>query len=438
MSEILINGPQKLRWAAVSGDLALVQDLLAAGVQVDSLDNAALRSAVRHNRPEIVEALLTADAPLEEDCAREFLEVAAESGFPDVLTILLKSLPTPSAHEEAELIRKATKSGNVAALSVLLEALDHPCIDDPDPIITAACQGNVPLMDLLVHHGADVRARDSKALFSAAFARSPDAVAYLIEQGTPCDIEEGAALHLALCHGDAEIAEVLLEGGVPITCPEWIIECANKDSLQALHLLILHGVSLQDHADDLVIKAADSAAPRVLRFVLDQVTIDRTVLSHALGPAVRKAAAPVIRLLLDRGADPSTNGSEPLKIALASGELGLARWLLDGGAHVLDLDGTALVHSLDDAALMKRLLRSGLNLQNTPLTPLVANRLCKVLDPIDLFLEAADQQHPENICRARLLLARRIAQTAASQTGTDKVPPTIWLTNVLAASPYHP
>lgn len=432
-----INSDQALRWAAASGDIALVQELLTNGVGVDACDNAALRSAVRHGHSQIVQRLLNYGAPLR-DYAPEFLNIAATSGFPDVMRVLLRRLPAFSAHEETDLIRKATKSGNIPTVSVLLEAFNHPRIDDPEPLITASCQGNAPMIRLLIQHGADVNTLECKAIFNSVFSRSIDALNCLIDAGANCETQDGTALHLAILQGDPEMVEILLSAGVPISCPDWIMDSAAHDSLQTLQLLLEQGFTLQDFADGLVARAADAPAPRILAYVLDHATVNQSALDDGLPVSVRKAAAPVIRLLLDRRADPTAQKSLALALALQSQEFGIAGWLLDAGAAVPDLDPSTVAHAFSDASMFRRLLRAGARVDHLPLVPMVATRLFKLIFPEDLFMDSNGHIHPEEICTARLTLAEALARTAAGDPAVEKVEPTVWLSNVLAASPLHP
>ena len=181
----------------------------------------------------------------------------------------------------------------------------------------------------------------------------------------------------------------------------------------------------------------DVAAPRVLKYVLANAIVDRSVLSDGRTPSVRKASASVARLLLDHGADPSIQQSLALKFALASQELGLAGWLLDAGAVVSDLDASAVIHALGDSSLFKRLLRAGVKVEGAPLTPLLATKLCNQTAPEDLFTDGSSQNHSEEICAERLHFAEEVARVAATNPGASRVLPTVWLAEVLAASPFR-
>ena len=422
-----------LRRAAAAGDLETIQQLLARGAEANRLDNAALRWAVSHKQTGAARLLIEVGAPLD-SYAREFLTLAARNGDVPTLELLLARLPGPS---DPELLNKllllAVGARSVQAVRGLVEAGADPEAEDNKPLLSAACNGDAPMLRLLLLFGADVNAKNSQSLFNATFARSPEAVRILLEGGVDVEVQRGAALQLAILNGDAELVEMLLDAGMPMICPDWVLDTAHADSVQTLQLLIHHGAKLPTFANDLVRKAADEVAPRILSHVLANAPVDHAALGYGLEPAVRKASSAVVRLLLDAGADPTTNNSAGFRVAIESGEIGLARWLLQAGASIADLNGStvAQVLSAADTGFLVELLHGGLKAEVAGLVPFQAVMFCGNVKPGDLFRDASGNHHPEEIRLARLKFARLVANKAAEDLTTGTANPTIWLSEVL-------
>ena len=88
-------------------------------------------------------------------------------------------------------------------------------------LMIAAWHGNIPLMELLVRHGADVNRVNGfkeQALMHAAWKGQREAVVWLLEHGASVnrDGNEWSALHYAAFEGHAEIARLLMQKGADI------------------------------------------------------------------------------------------------------------------------------------------------------------------------------------------------------------------------------
>lgn len=428
------NAGQALRQAAAAGDTATLQQLLDAGASVDPLDNAALRWAVRHRQAEAVRVLLEAGAPLE-PYAEEFLTLTARNGDAPTLELLLASLPGP---RDPELLNRlfllAVESQNIPATVNLLRLGADPSAKDNQALMLAACGGDMPMLRLLRKHDVDFRARNSQALFNAVFAPSPEAANYLLQEGVDPQVQRGIPLQLAIMGGEAEIAEILLDAGVPLTVPEWLVDCACKDSLETLQLLLQRGSNLGDFADALVGKAVEHAAPRVLFYVLQHAKVSQQILDDGLEPAVRADAGPVVRLLLHAGANPKANAGAAFRVAIESGVLGLARWLLQAGASIADLAPRAVtdVLAVGDQPFLIELLRKGLSVEGAPFVPLLATLFCQAVTPADLLRDSSGKLHPEPLFSTRLRFAAAVASQAGEAPQTKAVLPTNWLSEVMA------
>jgi len=216
--------------------------------------------------------------------------------------------------------------------------------------------------------------------------------------------------------------------------PEWLVDCASKDSVETLQLLLYRGSNLADFADGLVGKAVKNAAPRILSYVLQHATVSQQVLDDGLEPAVRADAGPVVRLLLNAGANPRANGGAAFRLAIESGVLGLARWLLQAGASIADLAPRAVtdVLAVGDVPLLIEILRNGLKVEGAPFVPLLATLFCQAVTPADLLRDSSGNLHPEPVLSTRLRFAAAVASQAGGGPLTKAVRPTIWLSEAMA------
>ncbi|MCK9379718.1 MAG: ankyrin repeat domain-containing protein [Sulfuritalea sp.] len=88
-------------------------------------------------------------------------------------------------------------------------------------LMIGAWEGNIPMMELFVAHGADINkanSRGEQALLHAAWKGRLEAVRWLVEHGARLNREgqEWAALHYAAFAGHAEVVGYLLERGADI------------------------------------------------------------------------------------------------------------------------------------------------------------------------------------------------------------------------------
>jgi ankyrin repeat protein len=429
------NSGRALRRAAATGNVKTIKRLLAAGATLSVLDNAPLRWAVRHKRNRVVRVLVDAGASLE-PYADDLLVQASQNGDAATLKLLLRHLPS-SRHPSdlSELLKHAVKSRNVPAAKVLLDAGADTRVSDNEPIKTAVCGGDVPMLKLLLRHGTEVGGQDPRLLYGAVFSRSHAAVTTILALGADPKALNGIPLQLAILNGDTKIAETLLNAGVPLSADEWVAGTTGKDALETLLFLISRGTDLAPHADLIAEKAIENVAPRVLGYVLDNATVNNSLLSLGLETAVRTASGPVLRLLLAKGADPRTSESAALKIAIKSGELVMARWILQAGADVQHLDSSAVADLLSagDRDLLIDLLRRGLNVDNATLVPMHAATICQRISPEDLFRDTTGKNHVGAVRSSRITFAKHVAETAKRHGGVDPAVPTLWFANVLAA-----
>ena len=294
-SEPVASCPSAPLQNAVEFESPAVRDLLAAGADVDAVDESgwsALYSAARHGLPSMAQVLIAAGASM---------SIVSRKG--------LSPLHIASRHGHVETVRVLLTAGADVSLSMLyaMDARDWVC----DALAFAASNGHTAVVDLLVAAGADVEgpANGCPPLGLAAGSGRIDVVRLLLSQCANVNSEDEygkTALVRAAHFGHVGCARLLLAAGAEV-----------RDSL-------MHA-AFNGHCDIIRFLAAAGAD------VNAQWTPRRWT---ALIEAACAAQASAIAALLENGADPeicSSLGVTALRLAVDRGHAEASRALLDGG-----------------------------------------------------------------------------------------------------------
>ena len=204
--------PITLRDAAAQNDAATVTQLLQGGALINEFDGAALRAALRHKNPDIVQILVEAGADCQSNLD-EFMRVALSNGDAESLQLLITHLKKTSPIEIFNLycyFDIAIRSGSAESVQILIAAGADPKRDCRQPVKTAASVGSVEILRILEENGADLCADNSTPLRYAIIEGRVEAVKFLIS-ADPNFIGQSADFFLlAMEMHDAEILEVLL------------------------------------------------------------------------------------------------------------------------------------------------------------------------------------------------------------------------------------
>jgi ankyrin repeat protein len=329
------DGTTALHWAVRYDDVALVERLIKAGAK----PNVANRYGVTP------------------------IELACESASAAVVEQLLKAGVSPNATgplgETA--LHTCAHTGNVDAAKALLAR--GAAVNSGDnwrgqtPLMWAAAQGHPSMVRVLVEAGADVHVRSTvvtwerqrtaeprdkwlppggfTALLLAARAGCADCVTVLAKSGADIneiDPENHTALVLALMNGEFDAAGALIDAGIDVNIADNVGRTALYAAVDA-HTMPSSNrpapkeadstLSSMDIVQKLIAKGANVNA--VLRAQLPYRTkLDRGgdgVLGAGTTPLLRAAKAgdtPVIRLLLEKGANPKAatrNGVNAIMMA---------------------------------------------------------------------------------------------------------------------------
>lgn len=362
-----VAGDERLAEAVRNGDHAAVRAL----VEGDDVDapapdgTTALHWAVRQDRAGIARLLLRAGA--DANAANRYgvtpLSLAGTNGNAETVALLLDAGADPNlATPEGETpLMTAARTGNPAVLRLLLAG--GAGVDEAEAwrgqtaLMWAAAEGNAEAARVLVEAGAHVAARSSRGMTALLFAaRSGDlhTVQALLAGGASIDeaamdaipaprreehTDEDApprlgssVLATAIENAHYDLAAWLVSEGADLNvdgprgtalhglvrtrnCERTALPCPVRsgplDSLELARLLLAHGADVNARMT--------ANAPR-------NGTYDYTYLSHVgatpLFLAVKASDTPMVRLLLDHGADPAIGNDEnttPLLVAAGIG-----------------------------------------------------------------------------------------------------------------------
>lgn len=421
-----------LRHAAAAGETQAVSDLIANGAIIAEMDNAAMRWALRHNRPNIVKLLLGAGADIADNIA-EFLTLAAKNGDDESLRQLLNmKLPIlPNALDYA--LYEAINAKHAGAVRILLEAGASPVADNDKAVMLAASVGSAEILESLQAHGADLLALESQPLFNAVMAEDPPSVRLLLHAGADPNNRMAVSLVMAISNGDSEIVELLLGAGAKLPTPDLVDHCATNDSIETLLLLTEYGYPYDPYADEIAKCAAGNSSLRILKFILEKSIVSQSGCNGALFNAVAKPSAPILDLLLEHGADAGADHSGALKAAVEAGHFSHVQKLLAANAHVPDLNSKSLLRVMDagEWPLLVMLLNGGVSVAGLTLAGDPAVGMFNHVAPADLLRDPVGNFLPRQLCDERKTFVLVSAKIAVAVTPEQKIPVAQWLTEFL-------
>jgi len=320
--------------AIVKGDLQLVKNLLAQGVNINApLDGrTALHQAASAGHTDILKILLDAGADINArdrglfSQGADALYLASVSGHSDVVRELLSKGAKVDSTEDngwTSLI-KAAQLGNVAVARVLLDFKADVNIrakDGTTPILVAAQQGHTEIVKMLLEQGANVDTLTndrSTPLMQAAQQGHFDVVKLLLINGAKVNARRDdnvSALYLASYNGHTEIAGILMDSGADVNTK-------TNDNVTALYTASGRGNT--EIVKALIQKGAD---------INSRNTIDEWT------PLIRasdQGHLEIVKILLLNGADinmQDRDGWTAMVAASKKGHNGIVKLLKESGAY---------------------------------------------------------------------------------------------------------
>jgi ankyrin repeat protein len=237
-------------------------------------------------------------------------------------------------------------------------------------LVTAIRNADARVVRRLLDHGAEVNARDAEGntpLILAAFYATPECVALLIDKGADVHAANKAgATALVRAATSYETTRLLVAGGAKVRArtalgnTPLILAARRAGNSRTVHLLLEHGADAAERNEagvSPVLSAAVSGDGETMRMLLDAggkiddfpklkqpraADIAANIRSPLMWAAYHNDVR-MVRLLLDRGADPnqSTYFGNPLSHACSSDSFEAAQVLIARGANVNARDAVA-------------------------------------------------------------------------------------------------
>ncbi|HUF74544.1 MAG TPA: ankyrin repeat domain-containing protein [Gammaproteobacteria bacterium] len=450
--------------AVRAGDSVAVRRLLedaAFDANVAEADGTSvLHYAVERNDAELVDRLL--DAGANADARNRYgvspLYIAALNGNAGIVSILLDHGvdPNTALPEGETVLMTAARSGDVATIDVLARAGADPDAREDwkgqTALMWAAAENNAPAIRRLLEAGADRDATSADGEFTAikfaVRAGAIDATRALLDAGADVDatMTNGTSLLvLAVTNAHYELAGVLLERGADPNADaqgwtalhqiawsrRWNMgfnlpgpaQTGGLDSLELVRRLVAYGADID---------ARQKEEPRDgNRNKLDRIGATAFLL------AAKSCDLPLMRVLLDEGADPSITTENDTTALMAAAGVGIWAPGENPGTHEEALAAVRLayevgggdvnaVNSQGDTALHGAVYRGGA----IPVIEFLVGRGAK-LDAVNEFgwmpVTAADgleytpavlKRYPEAAALLRRLMAEQgLPVPASTQPG---------------------
>jgi ankyrin repeat protein len=222
-------GMSALMIASGTGNEAIINDLLAAGAQLNPNTpfGSPLTFAAYQSKPAVMHLLLEKGAQVSSSRPDRIsaLMLAARAGEPGVVKELLAKKADLAAADNhgSTALSYAARAGKTEAARVLLAAgakVDVPDLDGWTPLMHAAVNGHADLTTLLLARGANPRLKDKQGrtplLLAAAYGDHAAATRALLTGGAEVEAKDAkgrTALALAERRGYADTAKALRAKG---------------------------------------------------------------------------------------------------------------------------------------------------------------------------------------------------------------------------------
>ncbi len=350
------EGSTALHFAIHAGEVAVVQGLLDAGVDITPRNLAGvspLQLAITVGDTGITRMLLAkgADAKALDEAKESLLMLAARNGDGAMASALIAAgadvnYVEPQFGQDALMI--AVRSARPSVVEALIKAgaeLNHQTPPGPEPIIRAPGEGGGSTGEGMIRSGVPPEGQRLSGvgrmtpLLYAARDGQTDAARLLVKAGAKLDLAEYngiTPLLMAVSNDHFDIASLLIEAGANVNAEDWYgrqplwaaVESRNRDvssvtattngvdreaALQVITLLINKGANVNAQVKHFPPRKGGHAFNMSYVPTVGETPFYRASLNNDL---------PVMRLLLAHRADPmlkTTYGSTPLMAAAGVG-----------------------------------------------------------------------------------------------------------------------
>lgn len=175
-----------------------------------------LKLSVAYNRRYLTRQLIAhgADPKICEANGTSLILVAARSGFTAILDDLLR---IEHEHCQEKAVLEAVERGLSSSIETLARAGVNVSFGEEQAMFRAHELRLYHVIKVLVHHGANVDARDGQLLIDVClrgeYQENLDFLTYLLDQGCDPNLQEGQALRISVREHYSRILEILLNHG---------------------------------------------------------------------------------------------------------------------------------------------------------------------------------------------------------------------------------
>ncbi|XP_069670623.1 uncharacterized protein [Periplaneta americana] len=286
------------------------------------------------------------------------LHVAASAGQVKLVEFLLEVEETEGIIKKCAL--QWAVHGNLpvsegtSAFTTTKERLEIQYFNGLTPLSSAALEGRLETVRLLVKKGAEVNTNDAfvlTPLYHAISGSHVNVVQFLIESGADVNAYDGEDLSpilLAARQNNLDIVRLLIDKGVDVNVYNTsgespIFAAAYRGNVDVVKLLMDKGADVNvcnKSGESLIFDAARGGNVDVVRLLMDKgadVNVCNKSGESPIFAAAREGNVDVVRLLMDKGADVNVcnkSGESPIFAAARGGNVDVVRLLMDKGADV--------------------------------------------------------------------------------------------------------
>ncbi len=348
-----------------------------------------------------------------------------------ISAMLLTAILSLSAITTAAEVHQAITDGNTELAKKLIE-MDRGLLEEPDddgytPLLTAASEGQLELIQYLLEKGANRAAsnlRGSDAMTLAVYSGHLDLTKYLMSEGFAIDQPNprGFTPFLFACYmGHVDLAQLLLDSGADLLVRDssWggaaVHWTANHGTVEVMQLLVEKGLSLAEpclrDSSPPILWAANGGNNDVLEMILASGISADTPMPNGWTPLLNACNAghlETAQMLLEAGANPSladTSGTLPINSVIDAGSLDFVKLLVEHGADPTEADvhgNTPLLMAAlrGHEDLADYLISAGCDINRANdigYTPLLWGVTSGNLDLLDLLIDSgADLNHTDD------------------------------------------